>query len=223
MEYRNSWTGWWKTTCVSIAPCGKTTETNSSHPRIIHNSGLINEFQASPFEVNLGWKPKSPLCMSIPSNSQVEYANEFKFRIDSALPDTRFLHKLSKYLNAAYVSQKSEPPSYSVGDLIWLNRSIFRDSISRGQNSDKSGLRGSTCSLSSPLSERMLLSSSFRTIWDFIPWSMSPIYIYFMSNGRIFLNRFSLVYLRCRMTMTPVYLNWTRYYRIASAAEDFSG
>lgn len=107
-----------------------------------YNSAVSDELQASPFEVDLGWVPKSPLAqLGSVLETPIASVNELKGRLAAALNDARFAHQVSKAKNASYASQRMKEPSYRVGDQVWLNRSIFKDAISKVQTSDKLGSR----------------------------------------------------------------------------------
>lgn len=75
--------------------------------------------------------------MAVQSDSPVDSANEFKQWQQISLKDARFPHEMSKARNAAYASPKYTPSSHKRGNKVWLNRSIFLDSISRAEKSDK--------------------------------------------------------------------------------------
>lgn len=106
-----------------------------------YNSSKSDELQATPFEVDLGWNPRGPLDMLFPTTSSVESVTELTTLLNAGLADARFSHELAKARQAAYSAQKLAPPAYSVGDRVWLSRSLFKDAVSRTQASDKLGSR----------------------------------------------------------------------------------
>lgn len=104
-----------------------------------YNSAKSEELQATPFEVDLGWNPRGPLDMLLPVDPTVESVTQFNARMNSAMEDARFSHELAKARHAAYAAQKLTPPSYAVGDRVWISRSLFKDAVSKVQSSDKLG------------------------------------------------------------------------------------
>lgn len=57
-------------------------------------------------------------------------------RVNAALQDACFSHKLAKSIHAAYSAQKSSVPSYEVGDLVLLSRNLFKNAVSMVQTSE---------------------------------------------------------------------------------------
>lgn len=81
----------------------------------------------------MGWNRKSPLDITFVADSPVESANEFKERLKASLAYARYAHELAKSSNASYAVPLYTPPSYAVGDSLWLNLTIFRDSARKSQ------------------------------------------------------------------------------------------
>ncbi len=111
---------------------------NLTAAEFAYNSARSDELQTTPFEIDTGWNPRTPLEPSR-EDSPVESVNEFKKRLKDSLDDGRFSHELAKAQNAAYASLRYVEPKYEVNDMVWLNRSIFRDSVSKAQKYDKLG------------------------------------------------------------------------------------
>ena len=91
--------------------------------------------------MDLGWNPKSPLDILHKPDTPNEGVNNFKARLKAGLEDARYSISLAKARQSAYSSQKYEPASYAVGDEVWLHKSLFRDSVSRAQESKKLSAR----------------------------------------------------------------------------------
>ena len=106
-----------------------------------HNSALSVDLGASPFEVDLGWQPRSLVDLLGQADVDVGYVKDFRDRMREALHDARFSHQLAKARQSAYSAQKHTPPSYKVGDSVWIQKALFKDAISRTQASDKLGAR----------------------------------------------------------------------------------
>lgn len=102
-----------------------------------YNSARSDDLGASPFEVDLGWKPRSPLGIFRKQSTPIESVDELRNRLQSALDDARFCHEIAKARQSAYTAQKYRPAPYEVGTRVWLNKGLFRDAIAKSQSSDK--------------------------------------------------------------------------------------
>ena len=106
-----------------------------------YNSAVTEDLGMSPFELDLGWIPKSPLDMLSGSEVPVQSVSEFKQRLKNSLEDAKYSYKLAKASQSALASRKYKVPSYKVGDKVWLNRTLFKDLIAKEQESDKLSAR----------------------------------------------------------------------------------
>jgi len=106
-----------------------------------YNSAVSEELGASPFEMDLGWKPQAPLDLFGKLDTPIEALNDFKSRMQSALEDSRYAHQVAKARQAAYSAQKYQVSSYKVGDKVWIDKSLFRDAIAKSQQSKKLSAR----------------------------------------------------------------------------------
>lgn len=107
-----------------------------------YNSSDIPHMNISPFELDIGWKPKSPLeLLSSRSDYSTEGINDLRKLLLSSFEDAVFAHRLAQARQAAYNSKKYRPPSYVVGDEVWLSRKYFTDSASSVQKSKKLGVK----------------------------------------------------------------------------------
>ncbi len=82
----------------------------------------------TPFEVGLGWNPKSPLNLVSAANVPSETVSEFKKRLKATLDNAKFAYELAKDDQSARSSFKYKPHSYKSGDKVWINKNLFKDS-----------------------------------------------------------------------------------------------
>ena len=91
----------------------------------------------SPFEMDLGWKSKSPL--ELISGARREEVNEsvedFRRKLKVSLEDAQFLHKVAKAKQSAERGKHYKVLSYAVGDEVWLEKSLWKDTYARPQAS----------------------------------------------------------------------------------------
>eukprot|EP00171_Calliarthron_tuberculosum_P001356 IDg1356t1 len=103
-----------------------------------YNSASVASLQLNPFELDLGWMPKSPLdCLLGHSEVQVESVRQFQKRMVVAYEDARYSQRLAKAQQAAYNSRKPKPIQYKEGDQVWLSNRVFTDAVSKLQGSRK--------------------------------------------------------------------------------------
>ena len=75
------------------------------------------------------------------SYTRIEEVNQFRARLKAGLEDARFSTAMSKARQKAYSSQRYTIVSYAVGQKVWLHMSLFRDSVSKRQESKKLSAR----------------------------------------------------------------------------------
>lgn len=102
-----------------------------------YNSAITEDLGMSPFEADLGWKPKSPLDLVIGTSISNEGVAEFKEHLKATLEDAQFAYKLAKNDQSARSSLKYKPHLYKPGDKVWINKSLFKDAYTKAQKSDK--------------------------------------------------------------------------------------
>ena len=102
-----------------------------------YNSAITEDLGLSPFEIDLGWKPKSPLEILTSEKSNNESVEEFKFYLKETLEDAKFSYMVAKAEQNARSSLRYKPHVYKPGDKLWINKTLFKDSYSKAQNSDK--------------------------------------------------------------------------------------
>lgn len=102
-----------------------------------YNSAESRDLSASPFGIDLGWKPKSPIDDLHKQAVPFESVNEFKTQLRAALEGAQFVLELAKARNRAQSAQKYTPHPYKTGDQMWIDKELFRDAVAKTQSSDK--------------------------------------------------------------------------------------
>ena len=102
-----------------------------------YNSAVSEDMSMSPFEMDLGYLPKSPLDSLYGSSETNEKIKDFKLQLKESLKDAIYAHRITKAGQSARASLKYKPHSYKVGDKLWINKSLFRDAYAKSQASDK--------------------------------------------------------------------------------------
>lgn len=106
-----------------------------------YNSAVVENLNMSPFELDLGWNPKSPVDLFARPDSSVAAVTDLKKRLNSAAADASFSHLLAQARQQAYDSKRYVPPSYNIDDKVWLSRKYFTDAVSKTQTSRKLGVQ----------------------------------------------------------------------------------
>jgi len=106
-----------------------------------YNSAVTEDLGMSPFEVDLGDVPKAPLDFISRSDVPVQSVNDFKEQLKSSLEDAQYSYKVSKARQTAESSVRGNPPKYSKGSKVWLNRTLFKDAYAKSQEREKSCLQ----------------------------------------------------------------------------------
>ncbi len=96
-----------------------------------YNSAVSKDLGMAPFEVNLGWNPKSPLDLVSDTNVPNETVSEFKERLKTTLDEAKFAYKLAKADQSARSSFKYKSHWYETGDKVWIDKISFKDSYSK--------------------------------------------------------------------------------------------
>ena len=102
-----------------------------------YNSAVTEDLGMSPFELDLGWIPKSPLDFISGTEVPVQSVQDFKQKLKGSLEDAQYSYKVSKARQAAESSARSSPPRYRERDKVWINRTLFSDAYSKSQTSQK--------------------------------------------------------------------------------------
>lgn len=102
-----------------------------------YNSSVSEDLGISPFELDLGWIPKSPLDFISGAEIPVQSVEEFKQQLKHSLDDAQFSYKVSKARQASEASSHYKTPEYEVGSKLWINKTLFIDAYSKSQESEK--------------------------------------------------------------------------------------
>lgn len=106
-----------------------------------YNSAVSEDIGLSPFEVDLGWKPKGPLDTLLRSSTNLESLSDFRDRLKAVMEDAQYAHRLAKAKQIAEASVHYKRATYQVGDSVWVSHKLFRDSYSSAQQSSKLSAR----------------------------------------------------------------------------------
>lgn len=75
----------------------------------------------SPFELYLGWNPKSALDFISGAEDSVIGVENLKEKLKSLLEDAQFSYKVSNSLQAAESSVRFKTPDCRLGSKLWVN------------------------------------------------------------------------------------------------------
>lgn len=106
-----------------------------------YNSAVSEDLGLSPFEVDLGWKPKGPLDVLFQSVTKLESLSDFRDHLKAVMQDAQYAHQLAKAKQIAEASVHFKRPNYCVGDRVWISHKLFKDSYSNAQKSSKLAAR----------------------------------------------------------------------------------
>lgn len=107
-----------------------------------YNSALVESMGMTPFEADIGWNPRSPLDMlSRRSDLSNQRVDDMKKRLSASFEDAKFAQLLAQSRQAAYNGKKYQPPSYSVGDEVFISKKLFTPAASSIQPSKKLGIQ----------------------------------------------------------------------------------
>ncbi len=87
-----------------------------SSAEFAYNSAVSDDFGMSPFQMNLGWNPKSSIDFLAKNDCPVETVTES--RLNESLSDARFSSQVSKARQNAQREKSYKPHSYKVGDRL---------------------------------------------------------------------------------------------------------
>lgn len=102
-----------------------------------YNSAVSEDIGMSPFEMDLGYLPKSPLDTLYGTSDKNDKIEDFKLQLRESLKDAVYAHRIAKAGQSARASIKYKPHSYKEGDKLWINKSLFKDAYAKSQASDK--------------------------------------------------------------------------------------
>lgn len=106
-----------------------------------YNSAISEDLGATPFEIDLGWKPRDPLQFMTGKTSRVQAASDLKAQLEGAFRDARYAHQIAKARQCAEAGKHSKAPTYKTGDKLWVSRKLWVDQYSRSRPSAKLSAR----------------------------------------------------------------------------------
>lgn len=107
-----------------------------------YNSATVDSMTMSPFEADLGWKPRSPLeLFRNRKEENLHSVSELKATLEASFQSALFAQRLAQARQAAYNAKRYTPPSYNIGDKIYLSRKLFTDASSAVRPSQKLSVR----------------------------------------------------------------------------------
>lgn len=103
-----------------------------------YNFSTVESVGISPFELGLGWCPRSALeLFARPADNSIQSASEIREKLQNTFEDARFAFRFAQVRQSAYNAQRCTPPPYEVGDQLYLRRRLFTYSASAVQWSRK--------------------------------------------------------------------------------------
>lgn len=82
----------------------------------------------TPFEMDWGWNPKTPLdLVSIVLNDIVQNSEDFTVQLEESIKNAQCAYKVAKARQTAYSAEKAKPPTYHEDDKIWIKHTLYRD------------------------------------------------------------------------------------------------
>lgn len=97
----------------------------------------------SPFELDIGWNPRTPLeNLQLSNNTTAPHAstsdvNSLLATLKTTFCDAQFAHRLAQARQSANNSSKCRPHSFKPGDYVWLDKRYFTDAAYKVQTSKK--------------------------------------------------------------------------------------
>lgn len=95
-----------------------------------YSSVVAEDLGATPFEIDSGWKPWSPLKILAGENSGVQAVADIKAGPQVDFEDALYAHQLAKARQRAESGQSSKLLRYEVGDEIWVSGRLRVDGYS---------------------------------------------------------------------------------------------
>ena len=108
---------------------------------LAYNSARTDDLGRSPFEVDLGYVPMSPVDKLRAESTEHPTSQEFRERQSAAMEHALQAHAVAKAKQAAEASGRYRPHPYQPGDRVWLSRRFFTDDYARARISRKLSAR----------------------------------------------------------------------------------
>lgn len=107
-----------------------------------YNSAEIENMNICPFELHLGWKPKSPIEFLLLPEYSVEAVSDLRPRLSAAGQDPKLAQLLAQSRKSVYNQKRYRPPTHKVGDNVWIRPKYFTDALLKVKSSRKLGVQG---------------------------------------------------------------------------------
>lgn len=91
--------------------------------------------------MDLGWKKKLQIDILQGKESSIESIKEFMGGIEEAFQDAKLSKELEKDRKSSLSVKKPQPHRYMDGELVFLDKAIFKESITKEQGSEKIGAK----------------------------------------------------------------------------------
>lgn len=103
-----------------------------------YNSSNVESMGVTPSEADIGWNPRSPLdIMSKRTDLSNQSVVDMAQRLSESLEDAKFAQRLAQARQSAYNAKKYGPPSYKIGDEVFLSKKLFTTAATKVQPSQK--------------------------------------------------------------------------------------
>lgn len=107
-----------------------------------YNAARVESMNMTPFEADLGWLPKSPLDLfNTSSYESIQSVDDFRTALEESFRNATFAQRLAQARQSAYNKNRYTPPTYKVGDQVFLSKKLFRDASSSVRPSQKLSVR----------------------------------------------------------------------------------
>lgn len=107
-----------------------------------YSSSVFESTGLTPFHMDLGWNPKTPLDLLTDSqNIQVQSVEDLRVTLEEVFKDVQASHTAAREQQRSRILSKFSVPAYKIGDMVLLSTSVFRDHYTRGRPSSKLNVR----------------------------------------------------------------------------------
>lgn len=106
-----------------------------------YNLTSTSDAALSPFEIDLGQNPKSPIdLLNSPEGdvrSNVHDVEDLCTRLDAVFQDAQFYHVLAKAKQSSEAAERFTATKYAPNDMVWLSSHLTRDDYNLARPSHK--------------------------------------------------------------------------------------
>lgn len=131
-----------------------------------YNSVVSEDIGLSPFEMDLGWKPKGPIDVLFQSFAKLNSLSDFLDRLKAAMDDATYEHRLAKTSRIAEASIDFKRQNYRVGDCVSISHKLLKYACRSSQQSSNLIARSLIFFELCSLWEEMQCVLSSKRIWD---------------------------------------------------------